>query len=192
MDNFNNNRDKILQKALALFAARGYDAVGVQEIVEAAGVTKPTLYHYFGNKQGLLETLLTRYFEQFYSQLEVAASYNGDLPLTLDQLIKAYFDFARANPLFYRLQLGLWFAPPDSEAYQIVMRLNEKQYHLIEEMFRQAAQDHGNMRGRHQAYAVTFIGMVNNYIGLALNGYTQLDDKLRHQAAHQFLYGIFS
>ena len=42
-----DNRARLLDCAQDLFAARGYDAVGVQEIVEAAGVTKPTLYHYF-------------------------------------------------------------------------------------------------------------------------------------------------
>lgn len=41
-----DNREKILNCALELFHARGYDAVGVQEIAEMAGVTKPTLYYY--------------------------------------------------------------------------------------------------------------------------------------------------
>ena len=48
-----DNREKILNCALELFHARGYDAVGVQEIAETAGVTKPTLYYYFRNKRGL-------------------------------------------------------------------------------------------------------------------------------------------
>ena len=48
----------LIERALELFAARGYDAVGVQEIVEAAGMTKPTLYHWFGSKQGLLRAAL--------------------------------------------------------------------------------------------------------------------------------------
>ena len=52
-----DNREAILSEALHLFYVRGYDAVGVQEIVDAAGVTKPTLYYYFGSKKGLLETL---------------------------------------------------------------------------------------------------------------------------------------
>jgi TetR/AcrR family transcriptional regulator len=55
-----DNRSALLTHALQLFAARGYDAVGVQEIVEAAGITKPTLYHYFGSKRGLLDTLLAK------------------------------------------------------------------------------------------------------------------------------------
>ena len=32
------------------FMPRGYDAVGVQEIAQKAGITKPTLYYYFGSK----------------------------------------------------------------------------------------------------------------------------------------------
>ena len=53
-----DNRQLIIEKALELFCARGYDAVGVQEIAEQSGITKPTLYYYFGSKQGLMETIL--------------------------------------------------------------------------------------------------------------------------------------
>ena len=95
-----DNRAKLLACALQLFASRGYDAVGVQEIVEAAGIAKPTLYHYFGSKHGLLDTLLTEYFTRLYKAIEPAAAYHGDLPLTLDQIAAAYFDFAKENRLF--------------------------------------------------------------------------------------------
>jgi AcrR family transcriptional regulator len=40
--------------AVRLFAAKGFDATTVQEIVEAAAVTKGALYHYFGAKDDLL------------------------------------------------------------------------------------------------------------------------------------------
>ena len=53
-----DNRELIVQSALELFYARGYDAVGVQEIVDKAGISKPTLYYYFGSKLGLLKVLL--------------------------------------------------------------------------------------------------------------------------------------
>ena len=48
------------------------------------------------------------------------------------------------------------------------------------------------MRGRHKAYAATFLGMINTYIGLWLNGYATLDDQLVYQAVHQFQHGIYS
>ena len=187
-----DNRSNILLCALRLFATRGYDAVGVQEIVEAAGITKPTLYHYFGSKQGLLDALLREYFDQLYSEVKPASVYRSDLPLTLNQVAKAYFDFANRNKMFCRLQLALWFAPPESDAFRAVSRLNHELYQLIEALFVHAAADHGNMKGRHRAYAATFVGMINNYIALSLNGYAKLDDQLLYQAVHQFMHGIFS
>jgi AcrR family transcriptional regulator len=186
------NRRKLLDKALNLFATRGYDAVGVQEIVEAAGVTKPSLYHYFGSKHGLLEALLTEYLDNLYAQVEQAAEYRNDLPYTIEQIIKAYFGFAQNYPLFCQMQLGLWFAPPASEAYLTVTRHNEKQYRLLKEVFTRAAAQHGNMKNRQEAYTITFIGMINTYISIGLRGYNELDEQLAHQAARQFMYGIFT
>ena len=62
-----DNRENILQCALALFYMKGYDAVGVQEIVDTAGITKPTLYYYFGSKRGLLENVLKVYCDVLLS-----------------------------------------------------------------------------------------------------------------------------
>ncbi|MDX8036414.1 TetR/AcrR family transcriptional regulator [Lentzea sp. BCCO 10_0856] len=45
---------KIIDAAVRLFAAQGYDATSVQEIVAAAEVTKGALYHYFRSKDDLL------------------------------------------------------------------------------------------------------------------------------------------
>jgi AcrR family transcriptional regulator len=45
---------RIMAAAVRLFAAKGFDATTVQEIVEAAAVTKGALYHYFGAKDDLL------------------------------------------------------------------------------------------------------------------------------------------
>ncbi len=187
-----DNRTLILEKALHLFALRGFDAVGVQEVADTAQVAKPTLYHYFGSKHGLLLALLAENFDPFLTLLHQAGDYKGDLPGTLTQLTRAYFDFARANPMFYRLCLSLWFAPKDSEAFQSVLAYNTAQHNLIETVFSKAVVQHGNMHGRARAYATTFLGMVNTYIGMALNQYVTLDSTLVDQAVHQFQHGIYS
>ena len=70
-----DNRETILETALDLFYTRGYDPVGVQDIAERSGVTKPTLYYYFKSKYGLLEQLLTSRSEAFAAELREACVY---------------------------------------------------------------------------------------------------------------------
>ena len=53
-------RQQVLQAALKKFADCGYEGTSVQDIVEAAKVTKPTLYYYFDNKVELYQALLSR------------------------------------------------------------------------------------------------------------------------------------
>lgn len=186
------NRSHILEAALRLFATHGYDAVGVREICAAVGVTKPTLYHYFGSKRGVLETLVQERGTPLRQRVAEAATYSGDLPLTLHRVVTTYFAFATHEPMFYRMLLVLWFAVPAHDAFQVVAAFNEQQEQHIEALFQQATHDHGNMQGRQRIYAATLLGMINTYIGLALNGYLELTDAHARQAVRQFSHGIYS
>lgn len=56
-----DTRSAVLREAAALFAAQGYDAVSVREIVAAAGVTKPALYYYFGSKEGVAKAVVDEF-----------------------------------------------------------------------------------------------------------------------------------
>jgi AcrR family transcriptional regulator len=51
-------RERLLTHARALFADRGYAAVGTEEIVRAAGVTRGALYHQFKDKAALFEAVV--------------------------------------------------------------------------------------------------------------------------------------
>ncbi len=187
-----DNRSNILAQALELFAERGYDAVGVQAICEAAGVTKPTLYHYFGSKRGVLETLVRERYAPFVDELAEAAEYAGDLPRTLERVATVCFRFAEREPVLQRWLLTLWFAVPAGEAFGVAAPFNTRQRELVEAMFEHAVADHGNMRGRQRIYATIFLGVIRTRIGLALNGESALDAGVAHETVRQFSYGIYS
>jgi AcrR family transcriptional regulator len=53
-------RSALMVAARRLFTERGYDAVGTEEIVRAAGVSRGALYHHFGGKAELLEAVYER------------------------------------------------------------------------------------------------------------------------------------
>src|SRR4051794_24469189 len=58
-------QNALVSTARRLFAERGYAAVGTEEIVRAAGVTRGALYHHFDGKAGLFQAV----FEQIESEL---------------------------------------------------------------------------------------------------------------------------
>lgn len=52
--NYDDQREQILARAAELFARQGYSGTTMNQVAAACGVTKPTLYHYFTDKQSLL------------------------------------------------------------------------------------------------------------------------------------------
>ncbi|MGI5467876.1 TetR/AcrR family transcriptional regulator [Streptomyces sp. CA-132043] len=70
---------RLLATATRLFAEQGYDRTSVQEIVEAAGVTKGALYHYFGSKDDLLHEVYGRVLRLQQERLDHFA--NADAPV---------------------------------------------------------------------------------------------------------------
>ena len=187
-----NNKENILQCALELFASRGYDAVGVQEIVTKAGITKPTMYYYFENKRGLLEAIMKEYATDLLIKVTKASSYNRDITKTLNDVVSEYFSFAVKQPDFFRLKLSLWLAPPISEPFKVILPYIELEQKAMEDLFINAAKDHGNMKGKHVMYALSFLGIVHTYIGISFNGYVKLNDGLAFKVVHQFMHGLFT
>jgi TetR/AcrR family transcriptional repressor of nem operon len=56
--------DEVVQKAMELFWHQGYEATSIQDLAEATGLGRGSLYAAFGSKHGLYEHALQRYVRQ--------------------------------------------------------------------------------------------------------------------------------
>ena len=65
-----NVREKILATGQRIMGGKGFSAVGLNEVLAAAGVPKGSFYHYFGSKEAFGEALLEGYFEAYLADME--------------------------------------------------------------------------------------------------------------------------
>jgi len=104
--------ERILSTALDLFAVKGYDATAVREICEAAGITKPTLYHFFGSKDGVLQALVQSGFEQYRAIVTTAMDTPGLFKDRVKVFARAVFHSASTKPVLWRFVHSVIWAPP--------------------------------------------------------------------------------
>ena len=88
----------IARVAARLFAERGYDATSVREIVEAAGVAKPTLYYHFQSKEGLANALISVPLGGLIERLKLIVETESDPVRCLEGVLEAHFAFCRDDP----------------------------------------------------------------------------------------------
>ncbi|WP_351236570.1 TetR/AcrR family transcriptional regulator [Streptomyces sp. NPDC002133] len=71
-------RQALLREGRRLFAAEGYGAVGLAEIVSAAGVTKGALYHHFAGKAELFRAVLEQVQQEVAERVAATAEAEAD------------------------------------------------------------------------------------------------------------------
>jgi TetR/AcrR family transcriptional regulator len=95
-------RDVILEAALEVFSAHGFRGATIDQIAEAAGMSKPNLLYYFRRKEDIHETLMQRLLDTWLAPLRELDDV-GD-PLTeLSAYIRRKLEMARDFPRESRL-----------------------------------------------------------------------------------------
>ena len=105
-------RRQILQAALRRFANGGYAATSVQQIVDDAKVSKPTLYYYFRDKAGLFQALVSEAHDERLQVVQQAAARKPDIRGQLIEILAALFDYFHKNRDLTRIAFATAFAAP--------------------------------------------------------------------------------
>ena len=199
MNNNTNSKEKILECALQLFSEKGYESVGIAELTERAGITKPTLYYFFQSKEGVFKAILEKYYKDFNERLKEACTYvpkpgayYEDVYPVLKKLIGLYFSFAEENTAFYLMLLFLSFAPPTARTTVITKPYFAEQYEIVNALFCKISDTHTNLKGKEFESACNFIALINSHIGFWYQDIGTLDDEKTERIVKSFMHGIFS
>ncbi|MFM8238307.1 MAG: TetR/AcrR family transcriptional regulator [Actinomycetota bacterium] len=99
-------RSQLLAVARERFATQGFHATSMDDIAEAAGVTKPVVYQHFPSKHALYAELLTDTSRRLLTTLEAATRGAGTGRTRVEEGFRAYFRFAAEDRSSFLLLLG--------------------------------------------------------------------------------------
>ena len=187
-----NSREEILNTAILLFSQKGYEGVGVQEICDTVGITKPTLYYFFKSKQGLLQTIADSKGAELLQCLNDAAVYEHDFLKSLTRILTAVIDFAVAYPDFFNLHSVLLNAPGNAETEAVYAPLKKRFDSVFAAFFIKSANEFGNMRGKEELYSILFHNNVISVALLCVQNKLPRDDQTIYRIVHSFVYGVSS
>ena len=161
-------RNHILEAAQRLFSTNGYDATGVAEICQSAGISKGAFYHHFPSKQAVFLKLLENWLEILDGGLKVISQGTQDVPhilLQMSEILTKVFQTADGQlPMF----LEYWLQASRDEA---IWKVTIAPYRHYQEFFTAVVQrgmDEGSFREVNARIAAqTLVALA---VGLLLQG----------------------
>lgn len=121
-------RAQLLDVAGRLFAEHGFHGLSMEQLAEAAGVSKPVLYQHFPSKRELYLALLHGAVAELEAQIRKALEGTEDNRARVEGAIGAYFDFVE-DPRFGLLLGGA--ALRDAEVVAVVEEAAERVSEVI-------------------------------------------------------------
>ena len=96
-------RAALLAAAERLIDEEGPDAAGVRGVADEVGTSTRAVYSVFGSKQGLLEALATRFFEELHAAIDAVPLTDDPAADLVEAAMRAFRGTVLAHPSLYRL-----------------------------------------------------------------------------------------
>lgn len=101
-------RNHILESATRLFSKTGYDATGVAEICQAAGVSKGAFYHHFPSKQAVFLELLNTYLNGIETGFNLMRQETNNVPRAILQMAELVGSVFQTTDIHLPIFLEFW------------------------------------------------------------------------------------
>jgi AcrR family transcriptional regulator len=120
-----DTRESLIAAALKVLEEQGEATFSTRAVQDIAKVSAPTLYHHFGNADGILSAALAEAFAQFLQSKQQAAKKSADPVTALVLGWDDYVQFAAARPRLYAAMLSRVLQggqiPAAEQAFQLLL-----------------------------------------------------------------------
>ena len=154
-------RERLLRVATELFARKGYAATTTREIVAAAQVTKPVLYYYFGNKEGLYLELMQRAFKRFEEVVEASVMGSGNVEQRLFRLCDKVFSLIVEEIEVVRLMYSIYYGPPQGAPFFDFDAVHQKLFEAVEGLVKEGIRRKELRQGKTKDMAWAVLGAIH-------------------------------
>lgn len=98
---YDDQRELILERAAALFARRGYPGTSMNQVAEACGLSKATLYHYYKDKYAILVSIADSHVSRLQGIVREAltehSTPDAQMRVLIRRLVEEYADAQNAH-----------------------------------------------------------------------------------------------
>lgn len=161
----NDKQLQIMDKALEVFAEKGFDSASVRDIAQRAEVNVAMISYYFGSKEKLLEAIFMNHTNSMKNKIEsIIHSRTYDPLEKVDLLIDTYVKVIIENSTFHKLMMREQVLIKEGPLYTYLRDMKRQNRSLIE-----VAVKAGQKSGIFQKHidvsmlAITLIGSVNHF-----------------------------
>jgi TetR/AcrR family transcriptional regulator len=155
---------RLLDCALTVFAEKGYAAATTDDIIRAAGVTKPSLYHHHESKEALFRTLVGGIYEASERAWEEAIASEKSCAGKLRGMIRVAFAGSARDPRMPRVMLQTHYGPPIAELRQFMADHTARRFAQVVRVM-QDGLARGELRGGDApALALVFCCLMDQHI----------------------------
>jgi len=152
-------RERLLENGAALFAAKGFNGVGVEELGESVGLTGPSNYRHFRTKSALLAEMLITVSDSLLAGATEVIEEDLDPQQTLSALIERHIEFAISYPDLIRVHERDFSNLEEDDARQ-VRRLQRRYVELWVDQIQLVRRNETPETARTMAHAV--FGLLNS------------------------------
>lgn len=126
----------VLQVALALFTAKGYEATSLREIAEELGISKAALYYYFKSKEDIVKACLLARSEEALALLAWVEAHAAE-PDVLERAVFRWIDSASVDKL-----RGIRFMNANPALMRSLTRFGDEIGHSLSQIASRLAGEH--------------------------------------------------